>query len=160
MAIAFYADDRPAVREELLGLRRQWPSLERTQLLRHPIDGVRLCDLRGRAAATLALGAPDAEKPALLREARQVAGWLIAGRRRGRPRTPTCCGRCRRGGRGSRGWGRWLEKAAVGFADAGLPMHAVALRLRLGERPDWFARERIVDPEAFARIFVPPLPAT
>jgi hypothetical protein len=76
MAIAFYCDDRPWLRRELEGLRQQWPRLVRTRLLDHPIDGVRLCDLRGRAAATLALGAPAAEKPALLREARLVAGWL------------------------------------------------------------------------------------
>jgi hypothetical protein len=156
MAIAFYGDDRSALQRELEGLRRQWPSLERTQLLRHPIDGVRLCDLRGRAAATLALGAPPQEKRALLREARQVAGWL--------DRRPAAWARPHadllRGivaaaeGEAS---ASFLEKAAGGFAAAGLPMHAAALERRLGRAPEWFTRERIRDPEAFTRIFVPPL---
>src|SRR6185436_16785623 len=63
MAIAFYCDDRPWLRRELEGLRAQWPRLERTKLLDHPLDGVRLGDLRGRAAATLALGASARDKP-------------------------------------------------------------------------------------------------
>jgi hypothetical protein len=35
-------------------------------------------------------------------------------------------------------------------------MHAAAMRRRLGEAPGWFEAERIRDPEAFTRIFVPP----
>jgi len=158
MAIAFYSDDRAGLRHELEGLRRQWPSLERTQLLRHPIDGVRLCDLRGRAAATLALGAAPEDKPALLREARQVAGWLER-----RPaawaaphaellRAIVAAAEGDRAGCAQR-----LKEAARGFSDAGLPMHAAALRRRLGETPGWFDEERIRDPEAFTRVFVPPL---
>jgi serine/threonine protein kinase len=161
MAIAFYSDDRAGLRDELEGLRRQWPSLERTQLLRHPIDGVRLCDLRGRAAATLALGAPPEEKPALLREARQVAGWLD---RRpaawAAPHAELLRAIVGAAEGDQAGCARGLEKAARGFSDAGLPMHAAALRRRLGEAPGWFDEERIRDPEAFTRVFVPPLTST
>jgi hypothetical protein len=171
MAIAFYDDDRAGLRQELEGLRRQWPSLERTQLLRHPIDGVRLCDLRGRAAATLALGAGPDEKPALLREARQVAVWLD---RRpaawAAPHADLLRALVAAAENDRAGCARALEKAAAGFTAAELPMHAAALRRRLGElvggeegrahlaaAAPWFEREQISDPAAFTRLFAPPL---
>jgi hypothetical protein len=171
MAIAFYSDDRPGLRAELEGLRRQWPSLERTQLLRHPIDGVRLCDLRGRAAATLALGGSPEERPALLREARQVAGWL---ERRSTPwaaphadllRALVAAAEDDRGACIAS-----LEKSVAGFTAAGLPMHAAAVRRRVGElaggeegrahlaaAQEWFEREGIREPASFTRLFAPSL---
>ena len=168
MAIAFYCDDRPWLRRELEGLREQWPRLVRTRLLDHPIDGVRLCDLRGRAAATLALTAAPEEKAPLLREARLVAGWLdrrpvawaaphaallravIAAAEGDRP-----------------GAAAHLERAAAGFTTAALPMHAAIVRRRLGEvtggeqhlaaSAAWFEQEGIRDPTRFARVFAPAL---
>jgi hypothetical protein len=171
MAIAFYGDDRAALRRELEGLRRQWPGLERTQLLRHPIDGVRLCDLRGRAAATLALGASPEEKPALLREARQVAVWLDARPAAwAAPHADLLRAIVAAAENDRDGCHRLLEKAATGFDGAALPMHAAALRRRLGERlaggeglthreasARWFTGENIRDPGRFTRLFVPEL---
>jgi eukaryotic-like serine/threonine-protein kinase len=165
LAIALYCDDRARIASELAGLRREWPRLQRTRLLQHPVDGVRLPDLRGRAAVALVRGASAEEKPALLREAEESARWLES---RTVPWAAPHAAALRAGIAAARGerdaCAPLYQQAVEKFEAVSLPMHAALARYRLGaligdgagqallaEASEWFRREEIRDPERFAR---------
>jgi hypothetical protein len=151
--------------EALEGLRREWPRLLRTRLLRHPVDGVRLTDLRGRAAVALARGAAGSERAALLHEARQSVRSLAE---RAEPWAQPHASALRAGIAAVEGEREacvtLYQQAVEEFTAASLPMHAAIARLRLAEllggeagrahqlaAGEWFGREEIRDPARFAR---------